>query len=195
MLAYDSGFPTAYDPTLTLVSLVIAIGVTTIGYLISVDGKDSTRPQYRLACGCFGQLLATYGADARVAVGGAVVGAGIGAMHYTGMAAVIVPGTMEWNTPHVVASVVLGIALASAGMVANRRLDPRKALWVAPGLLTLRHLLPALYGDGRCNRRSRSNHRCASVSHQYRRHGVRGGWRHDAGDAGGRRCRARQRAG
>ena len=46
-------------------------------------------------------------------------------------------GAIEWNTPHVVASVILGIALGSAGMVANRRLDPRKALWVAPGLLTL----------------------------------------------------------
>jgi diguanylate cyclase (GGDEF)-like protein len=137
MLAYDSGFPTAYDPTLTLMSLVIAIGVTTVGYLISVDGKDAKRPQYRLGTGAAGQVLATYGVDARVAIGGAVVGAGICAMHYTGMAALIVPGAMEWNTPHVIASVVLGIVLASAGMVANRRLDPRKALWVAPGLLTV----------------------------------------------------------
>ena len=137
MLAYDSGFPTAYDPTLTLASLVIAIGVTTTGYLMSVDGKDFTRAQRRLHAGALGNLLAAYGADARVAVGGAVVGAGIGMMHYTGMAAVIVPGTLEWNTPHVVASVVLGMALASAAMVVNRRLDPRTALWVAPGLLTL----------------------------------------------------------
>ena len=118
-------------------SLVIAIGVTTIGYLISVDGRDATRPQYRFGTGAVGQVLATYGADARVAVGGAVVGAGICAMHYTGMAALIVPGALEWNKPHVVASVVLGIALAAAGMVANRRLEPRKALWVAPGLLTI----------------------------------------------------------
>ena len=137
MLAYDSGFPTAYDPTLTLTSLVIAIGVTTTGYLMSVEGKGSTRAQSRFHAGALGNLHATYGADARVAVGGAVVGAGIGMMHYTGMAAVIVPGAMEWNTPHVVASVVLGMALASAAMVANRRLEPRKALWIAPGLLTL----------------------------------------------------------
>jgi diguanylate cyclase (GGDEF)-like protein len=136
MLAYDSGFPTAYDPTLTLMSLIIAIGVTTTGYLISVESGNATRTPYRFS-GAVGHLLATYGADARVAVGGAVVGAGIGMMHYTGMAAVIVPGAIEWNTPHVVASVILGIALGSAGMVANRRLDPRKALWVAPGLLTL----------------------------------------------------------
>jgi diguanylate cyclase (GGDEF)-like protein len=136
MLAYDSGFPTAYDPTLTLMSLVIAIGVTTTGYLISVESRNATHTPYRFS-GAVGHLLATYGADARVAVGGAVVGAGIGMMHYTGMAAVIVPGTIEWNTPHVVASVILGIALGSAGMIANRRLDPRKALWVAPGLLTL----------------------------------------------------------
>ena len=137
MLAYDSGFPTAYDPTLTLMSLVIAIGVTTVGYLISVQGRYATSIQSRFNLGAFGPILAKHGADARAGVGGAVVGAGIGMMHYTGMAAVIVPGAMEWNTPHVIASVVLGIALASAAMVANRRLEPRKALWVAPGLLTL----------------------------------------------------------
>ena len=50
MLAYDFGFPTAYDPTLTLASLVIAIGVTTIGYLISVDGKDCYARTVALAC-------------------------------------------------------------------------------------------------------------------------------------------------
>ena len=137
MLAYDFGFPTAYDPTLTLVSLVIAIGVTTIGYLISVEGRHAASIPSRFNFAALGPILASHGADARAAVGGAVVGAGIGAMHYTGMAALIVPGAMEWNKPHVVASVVLGIALASAGMVANRRLEPRKALWVAPALLTI----------------------------------------------------------
>lgn len=137
MLAYDSGFPTAYDPTLTLLSLVIAIGVTAIGYLISVEGREATDAQYRFGAGAVGHVLTIYGADVRVAIGGAVVGAGIGMMHYVGMAAVIVPGAMQWNTPHVVASVILGVVLASASMVANRRLEPRKALWVAPGLLTL----------------------------------------------------------
>ncbi|NJO23830.1 MAG: EAL domain-containing protein, partial [Sphingomonadales bacterium] len=127
MLAYDSGFPTAYDPALTVASLVIAIGVTTIGYLISVESRNATPSRFSGAVGH----------DARVAVGGAVVGAGIGTMHYTGMAAVIVPGVMEWNAPYVVASVILGMGLASAGMVANRRLHPSKALWLAPGLLTL----------------------------------------------------------
>ena len=192
MLAYDSGFPTAYDPTLTLVSLVIAIGVTTIGYLISVEGRHAASIPSRFNFGALGPILASHGADARAAVGGAVVGAGIGAMHYTGMAALIVPGAMEWNKPHVVASVILGIALASAGMVANRRLEPRKG---RARIADDRHLLPALHGNGRCDPRSRSNHHCASVSHQYRRDGVRCRWRHDAGDAGGSRCRARQRAG
>jgi diguanylate cyclase (GGDEF)-like protein len=123
---------------LTLTSLVIAIGVTTAGYLIAAKGGgEAASANEPIRPSALGHLLAAYGADARVAAGGAVVGAGICTMHYAGMAAVIVPGVIQWNTPYVVASVVLGIALAAAGMVANRRMEPSKALWAAPGLLTL----------------------------------------------------------
>jgi diguanylate cyclase (GGDEF)-like protein len=130
MLAYDSGFPTAYDPGLTLASLVIAIGVTTTGYLLAAQGGELRGSGYIEGFGYSRRHVA-------VASGGAVVGLGIGLMHYTGMAAVIVPGVIQWDAPYVLVSVVLGIILASAGMVANQCLEPRKALWVAPGLLTL----------------------------------------------------------
>ena len=35
MLAFKTGLPTAYDPVLTLASLLIAIGVTATGFLIA----------------------------------------------------------------------------------------------------------------------------------------------------------------
>jgi diguanylate cyclase (GGDEF)-like protein len=137
MLAYESGFPTAYDPTLTLASLIVAIGITTVGYLISVESRNAAQAKRLLTATARIAFVAAYGAELRVAIGGAVVGAGIGLMHYTGMAAVIVPGVIEWNTPYVVASVALGMVLAAASMVANLRLEPRTALWAAPSLLTV----------------------------------------------------------
>ncbi len=137
MLAYDPGFPIAYDPALTSASLVIAIGVTTLGYIIAAAG-DAASPVRDLEKHAPLDLwLGAYGRDAITAAGGAVVGAGITTMHYTGMAAVSVPGVMEWDGPYVVTSVVLGVALAAAGMVANRRLSRGSAQWVAPTLLTL----------------------------------------------------------
>ena len=135
MLAFESGFPTAYDPTLTLISLVIAIAITTAGYAIGAQRWTRADAAYRIDI--FGRVIAVHRHDVTVALAGAVVGAGIAVMHYTGMAAVMVPGVLQWDTPYVVLSLGLGMVLASASMVANSRLSPRQALWIAPGLLTL----------------------------------------------------------
>lgn len=40
MLAYDSGFPTAYDPIATTLSLLIAVVMTTAGFAISAAGSQ-----------------------------------------------------------------------------------------------------------------------------------------------------------
>ena len=71
------------------------------------------------------------------AIGGAVVGAGIGIMHFTGMLSLKVAGTIEWDRTLVLASIVLGMTLASAAMVAFHQLDRPRGLWVAPGLFVL----------------------------------------------------------
>ena len=109
--------------------------MTTVGYLIAVQIPEAQGSGYRIDA--FGRPQVIHRKDAVVAAGGAVVGLGIGMMHYIGMAAVIVPGVITWDTPYVVVSVLLGMMLASAGMVANHRLEPSKAMWVAPVLLTL----------------------------------------------------------
>ena len=114
MLAYNPGHPTDYDPVLTIASLLIAAMTAAVGLGISTRGG---RPA--------------------VAAGGAIVGAGIGLMHFTGMRALIIPGTIGWDPSLVLASLVVGIALASAALLAWHELDRRKALWIAPGLLTL----------------------------------------------------------
>ena len=135
MLAFESGFPTAYDPTLTLISLAIAIGITTAGYAIGAQRWTPADAAYRI--NILGSSIALHRHDAMVALAGTVVGAGLAVMHYTGMAAVMVSGVLRWDTAHVVVSLGLGMVLASASMVANVRLSPRQAFWIAPGLLTL----------------------------------------------------------
>jgi diguanylate cyclase (GGDEF)-like protein len=81
--------------------------------------------------------ISTRDGKATVAAGGAVIGAGIGAMHFTGMQALIVPGTLAWDADLVVSSILIGIVFTSAALVAWHELERRWALWVSPALLTV----------------------------------------------------------
>ena len=71
------------------------------------------------------------------AAGGAVIGGGIGLMHFTGMRALVIPGTLAWDRGLALASIAIGVGLASAALLAWHGLDRRKAVWIAPGLLAL----------------------------------------------------------
>src|ERR1700722_14977811 len=70
MLAYDPGIGIAYDLELTVLSLVAAAAITSLGLAVAVYGPPPWGP----------------------AIGGGIVGAGVAGMHYTGMAAVELPG-------------------------------------------------------------------------------------------------------
>ena len=71
MLAYRPGFPVAYDPGLTALSVIIAvIKQCGLGFWLSLT-------------------------KAGPVIGGAVIGAAISAMHYVGMAAVRVPADAD----------------------------------------------------------------------------------------------------
>ena len=113
---------------MTLTSILIAIGVTTLGYAIARTRDRRPAASHRFLVDR---------RDARAAAGGAVIGSGIGFMHYTGMSAVIVPGAFTWDMRYVAASVLVGCVFSAAAMVANRRLNAKWAFWIAPGLLTL----------------------------------------------------------
>ena len=116
MLAYESGVPTAYDPNLTVESLLIAVLVTTSGFALSGIGRRR--------------------APAAI-LGGAIVGAGIALMHYTGMQALVVAGTLTWDGTLVAASVVIGVTLGAAALYAFHTLSRHWALFLPPTLLTL----------------------------------------------------------
>ncbi|WP_439542557.1 EAL domain-containing protein [Hyphomicrobium sp.] len=116
MLAYDGGFPTAYDPVRTLASLLIAVLLSTAGF-----------------------ALAARGSRWLVGLGGAVIGAAIGCMHYVGMTALMVPGALEWDASLVGASWVFGVAVAYAALHTFHRKQDRgvTAVIYASAVLTL----------------------------------------------------------
>ena len=66
-----------------------------------------------------------------------MVGGGIAAMHYTGMMALELPGSITWVPSVVVASVVLGIAFAALSMFFAARRDSWLDTLIAVFLLTL----------------------------------------------------------
>jgi signal transduction histidine kinase len=101
MLAYRAGLPVAYDVWLTSLSVVIAMSLCAAGFIVAF-----TR--------------------AGPAVGGAITGAAICAMHYTGMAAVRIPAVAHWDAVYVVASLTIGVVLTAAALhIALTRRDLR----------------------------------------------------------------------
>jgi NO-binding membrane sensor protein with MHYT domain len=113
MLAYEPGVPVAYDIGLTGLSLILAVVVTGLGFSLAV-GRSSLR---------------------RAALGGAIVGAGVAGMHFTGMWALEVPGRVTWIPSLLVASILAGLIFAIAAMVVAAR--DRGTLQSLPAALLL----------------------------------------------------------
>ena len=114
MLAFSPGMPTAYNVALTVLSLIIAVVVTGFGLAIALMSRWSAAAPW---------------------LGGAVVGAGIAAMHYTGMAAFEVPGRITWDASLVDASIAIGAVLAAAALYVGLRGEARR--WTGLGTLLL----------------------------------------------------------
>lgn len=92
MLAFSPDLPHGYNAALTAASLLIAIAMTGLGALLAAT---SERPNADLA-------------------GGAIIGAGVAAMHFTGMAAFEVEGHITWNPVLVVIAIALGVIFGAA---------------------------------------------------------------------------------
>ena len=114
ILGYKAEMALGFDLTGTVLSIVTAILISGIGLTISMTRRIGMP-----------------------ALGGAVIGAGIGAMHYTGMSALRVAGEIEFNRNYLVASLVLGIVFGGmASIVGLAKFDTRHRL-IAASLLTL----------------------------------------------------------
>jgi diguanylate cyclase (GGDEF)-like protein len=104
MLAYDPGVQVGFDPGLTILSLIFASFISGLGLTVALFDFTRWAP----------------------AVGGAIVGAGIAAMHYTGMMALEIPGHTAWSFSLVVASIVMGVLFGGTSLfIAARRNDMR----------------------------------------------------------------------
>jgi diguanylate cyclase (GGDEF)-like protein/PAS domain S-box-containing protein len=115
MLAFTPGIPSGYNIILTMLSLVAAVLLTGAGLAISLTPNWRHGPW----------------------VGGAIVAGGIAAMHYTGMAAFEVAGTILWDPVLVVTSILLGAAIGAVALPVGLRGSEEK--WKIGGavLLTL----------------------------------------------------------
>jgi len=115
MLAYTPGAGAGYSIPVTLLSLVFAILIVAVGLTIAVS----------------------YAHKAAIAVGGAIIGGGVAAMHYTGMAALELPAYIVWSPDLVVASIVFGSLLAAIALLVATRHDSPAYTVGATGLLTV----------------------------------------------------------
>jgi PAS domain S-box-containing protein len=96
MLAFVLPVPVAYDPGLTALSLVLPIAVTGLGFLL-VGASGPLRP-------------------ARLVLAGLLMGTGIAAMHYTGMAAIRMPADLSHQAALVAVSVLIAIGAATLAL-------------------------------------------------------------------------------
>lgn len=83
MLAYDPGFENGYEPLVTGLSLLIGMLGVLAANTVLAFGKGKYQP-----------LLA-----------GGLFGLAVSAMHYTGMRAFLLPGTIEWLPGYLLASI------------------------------------------------------------------------------------------
>jgi diguanylate cyclase len=97
MLAFAPGVPSGYDVALTGLSLAIAVALVGSGLSLAV----------------------LVGGRAAAWAGGAILGLGIAAMHYTGMAAYDVAGHKTWDPATVGVSLALGGILGGAALTAQ----------------------------------------------------------------------------
>lgn len=114
MLGFDPGSPVAYAPGLTVLSLGLAIGSTWGAFLAA------TRPGARR----LGVLLA-----------GAVMGFGICAMHYVGMAALRTAVALDYRPDLVALSLAIAVVASTVGLFVARRQRAAASRLLAAGLL------------------------------------------------------------
>jgi len=95
MNAADMGVPVAYDATLTFASLLLAIAAPALGLYVVGRGQ---------------------GGALRLIVAGILTGLGVALMHYTGMAAMIMPATISYDPTLFYASIVIAVVAATVAL-------------------------------------------------------------------------------
>ncbi|MGH6653041.1 MAG: putative bifunctional diguanylate cyclase/phosphodiesterase [Sphingopyxis sp.] len=114
MLAFEAKAPVTLDPVLTIVSLMVAMIGCFAGFSVAARGRH----------------------DAYGAVGGALFGGAIAAMHFVGMSAYRVDGIVSWDMNYVIAAILCGVGLSAAAIALLRtHRAVRHRVPVATGLI------------------------------------------------------------
>ena len=113
MLGFDPGSPVRYDLTLTVVSFLLATAGSSLAFLIAAERADTRR-----------MILA-----------GLVMGAGICAMHYVGMAALRTSAALSYAPGLVAASAAVALLASVAALFAVNQ--DRSRLWRLTAALVL----------------------------------------------------------
>ncbi len=90
-----------YNVPVTILSMLVAVGVVSVGLLIVGFGGEGPGP-----------LL----------LGGTIIGIGVASMHYMGMWAMRMPDTMGYSTRLLIASVLIAVVAGTAALWAALRL-------------------------------------------------------------------------
>ncbi|TLP44142.1 EAL domain-containing protein [Cohaesibacter sp. CAU 1516] len=106
MLAYEPEAPVSFDPTLTILSLLVAM----LGLFISFG-----------ACSLVASPVSRW-------IGGALAGLSFAAMHYVGMFAYRIVGLVEWNLDFVYVSIAIPVVCSSAAtaLIWQEKFDRRR---------------------------------------------------------------------
>src|SRR4051794_25829914 len=115
MLAYDPGLGVNYNITLTILSLLLAAGLTASGLSVAVYNRNPW-----VTC-----------------VGGALVGGGVACMHYLAMSAMEMPGHIAWSWVLVAISVLIGMIFGAESLWVAIRRSSTPAMLMSGVLLTL----------------------------------------------------------
>jgi NO-binding membrane sensor protein with MHYT domain len=91
-----------YNVPMTIASMLVAVAVVGVGLFI-VGFGDGGWP--------------------RLVAGGVIIGVGVAAMHYLGMAAMSMQGSMSYNVPLVVLSVLIAIVAGTAALWAGTQVN------------------------------------------------------------------------
>jgi NO-binding membrane sensor protein with MHYT domain len=108
--------PVRYSPVLTLISLLFAVVTVGIGLMVVGHGRRNL---------------------AKTVIAGVLTGAGVLAMHYIGMAAMHVQGTIHYRPTLVAASVVIAMVAATLALWAATAVEGLRKMAGAAALLAL----------------------------------------------------------
>src|SRR3954465_6159399 len=97
-LAHDPGMVIGFDFTLAIGSLVVAIAMTVAGVAVAASRMAFAAP-----------------------LGGAIIGAGTAATHYSGIASLELAGQIAWSADFILVSILVSLTLAASALGAAAR--------------------------------------------------------------------------